>query len=54
MNEGSATRLTLVGLLPSVDPQVLSKAGAPVESFPTFLTHVGFLSSMTSLMFHES
>lgn len=51
LNEGWSTLLTPVGLLPSVDPQVLSKAGSlrKPSQIPPML-----LPSVASLTFHES
>lgn len=52
--ENRATFVAFVGLLSDMDFLMLGKVGFATEGFPTLLTCVRFLSSVTSLVSDEA
>lgn len=51
---GFPTLLTLIGLLPSMDPFMDSKTGAAPESPSTVITLVAFFPSVHNFMLNEA
>ena len=51
--EGSATLITLIGLLSRVDPLVLNEWSKLAEGFATLVTLIGLLPSVDPLVFGQ-